>query len=105
MDFLAVDSAVLRYFYSDIQKAIVPSIVGIAALLYEEGVVAEKMEGEAGLTKPLIDSSASIMRAVETAVKRDPKCFWVLVAVLEKFPMTVGLATRMRRAVGLHGEW
>ena len=84
MDSQAVESVVLSHFYSNIKDAIVPSIVGIAALLYEEDVVTNKIEGETGLSKPLVDNSAAIMRAVETAVKRDPKCFWVLVAVLEK---------------------
>ena len=99
-----MESEVLRRFYYDTQNAIAQNVVGIAALLYQEGVVPEEIDDEAGLPKPPAERSATIMRNVRAAVKTNPQNFWVLVTVLEKFPVTASLANRMRETMDLHGE-
>ena len=96
---------IVRRFYSDIQNAVMHNIVGIAALLYQEGVVAEEVVDEARLSKPPAEKTVAILQAVSAAVKIDSKTFWVLLSVLEKFPVTACLANRVKDAVDLHSEW
>ena len=94
---------VLRCFYSQIQEAI-EHPGGVAAMLYEEGVVAKELLRKVNEHS---DKNAAIMSSVNAAVGADPKTLWVLIAVLEKFAESFPVASRMRdklRSHGLEGE-
>ena len=97
-----MESEVLRKFYSDIHQVIVHPR-DVTLLLYQEGVVAEAVLDEAIVpAKPSPEKTVALMRAVSAAVKGDPKKLLVFIAVLEKFPESAPVASRMRDELRAH---
>ena len=96
-------SYILRHFFSDVQDVIAHPR-RVASMLYQEGMVSEDVVDEVIVsTKPCSEKNASIMRAVSAAVKADPKKLFVLIAVLEKFPESAPVASKMGDTLCSHG--
>ena len=97
-----MESEALRRFYNDTQEAIAhPG--SVAGMLYQEGVVAERVVSEVNDHGLCSEKNAAIMRAVGAAVRADPKKLWVLIAVLEQFAESAPVAKRMRDELHSHG--
>ena len=103
MESQSLESEVLRRFFSNIHETIVQPR-DVAFLLYQEGVVSEQVVDEVVVTgKPCSEKNAAVMRAVEAAVKADPKKVWILIGVLEKFAEPAPVASRMREELSSRG--
>ena len=95
----STESEVLRRFYSQVEAVIDP--VGVAKLLFEEGVLTEDQLDEAELAStPPAEKRAAILSAVRKVVRGNPKTLWVFIAALEKFPGSATVAQKMREALG-----
>ena len=94
---------VLRRFYKHIHEVIAHPR-DVTLLLFQEGVVSKETLGEVIVeTKPISEKNVSIMRAVSSAVKGDPKKLLMLIAVLDRFAESAPVASRMRD--GLRSQW
>ena len=93
---------VLRSFYTKIQK-VMAHPRSVAAMLYEEGVVAIELVSEVTGHELPSEKKAAIMRAISAAVEGDPKKLWVLITVLENFAESAPVGRKMEDELHSHG--